>query len=454
MSVPAGSAGQVAQPVWPVAPVAPAPPQAPSAATSLARGERDMELDAFYTDERNLSVPRSAHPIGSFYNLHTKADASGYSGAQMETLTLSLPNPLNDQALATVLPQTFDQVKPSVRATKAIFDAPTRYWLYAPPKLKEWYDHASDKSELTARVAVFFGVGPEPNLFGLRNFFADTRVCVLIGVSGFESGWDNVPKAWGVGISAAIIRRLFDDAGLKGMPYQVEVMAGYSTGYRGLNLTAINKLVDLSKLRRFIYLDAFYWHDDHPQPAASHPFHKKLTLWATDTVFKASSTAEVMIVGYTHPSATPRDDKNNPKGPLKEIKTQRSDSTYFFDLEFKRDGMDPIADDLEKVCLARLLQGGVDDYFTLASLPRRMQALIQLLPDRGSLGVANMPGYRYFRAWRLDPKVKSALRAFPALRALKLVTKHQLLDSWSTDARLGFRHRDFVQEIGKELLLP
>jgi hypothetical protein len=116
--------------------------------------------------------------------------------------------------------------------------------------------------------------------------------------------------------------------------------------------------------------------------------------------------------------------------------------------------MDPIADDLEKVCLARLLQGGVDDYFALSSLPMKMQKLIQLLPDRGSLGIAQVPGYRYFRAWRLDPSVKAALAAFPAVQALTLVDHHKLLDGWSTDARIEFRHRDFVQEIGKELLLP
>jgi hypothetical protein len=364
------------------------------------------------------------------------------------------PNPLNDPAQATVLPQTFEQVTPSVKATRAIFDEPTKYWLYAPPKLKEWYDAASDKSERTARVSVFFGVGPEPNLFGLRQFFADTGVCVLVGVSGVESGWKNVPKAWGVGISTGIIRTLLDGAGLKGLPFQVEVMAGYSTGYRGLNLTAINKLVDLSKLRRLVYLDAFYWHDDHPQPAASHPFHKKLTLWAADTVIKASSAAEVFIVGYTHPGATPRDDHGNPKGPLKAITALRPGSTYFLDLEFKRDGLDPIADDLEKVCLARLLQGGVGDYFELASLPLKMQKLIQLLPDRGSLGIAQLPGYRYFRTWRLDQGVKAALAAFPAVQALTLVDHFKLLDRRSTKARIELRHRAFVQEIGKELLLP
>lgn len=451
MSVPTGTVGQIVPPVWPVAP---APPAAPSTSTALATGQRHMELDAFYADERKLSVPRSDHPIRSFYNVHTKADASGYDNASWETIRRKRPNPLNDPAQAKVLTQTFEQVKPSVQATKAIFDEPAKYWLYAPPKLKKWYDAASDKKELTARISVFFGVGPEPNLFGLRHFFADTGVCVLIGVNGFESGWKNVPKAWGVGISDEIIRFLLDEAGLKDLPFQVEVMAGYSTGYRGLNLTAINKLVDLSKLRRFVYLDAFYWHDDHPQPATSHAFHKKLSVWAADTVLKASSAAEVFIVGYTHPGATPRDAKNEPKGPLKEITALRPGSTYFLDLEFKRNGVEPIADDLEKVCLARLLQGGVDDYYPMSSLPMKMQALIQLLPDRGSLGTAQLPGYRYFRTWRLDPQVQKALAAFPAYSALALVNKHKLLDGWTTDAAWEFRHRDFVQEIGKELLLP
>lgn len=452
MSVPAGTVTPIAQPVWP-APTP--PPAAPNPPTPVyARGERHMAFDAFYVDERTRAVARSDHPVGSFYNVHTKADASGYANARTETLRSSFANPLNDPAVATVLTQTFAQVKPSVAATEAIFTADASYWLYAPPKLKAWYDGAKDKKSRPAKVAVFFGVQPEPNLFGLRHFFADTEASVLIGVRGFESGWKDVPKAWGVGISTTIIRSLLDQAGLKDLPFSVEVMAGYSTGYRGLNLTAINKLVDLSRLKRFIYLDAFYWHDDHPQPAASHAFHQKLTLWAADTVFKASASAEVVIVGYTHPGATPRDDKNQPKGPLKEISSLRASSTHFLDLEFDRDGKKAIADDLEKVCLARLLEAGVDDYFSLASLPVAVQTLVRLLPARGNLGTAQLPGFTYFRTWRLDPAVAKALSVFPTLKALELVNRHKLLGGWTTSARIEFRHRDFVQEIGKELLLP
>jgi hypothetical protein len=413
-----------------------------------------MDFDAFYADERNLGVARANHPVKSFYNVHTQVGTHGYSDAKALTRRLPFPNPLSDPVQATVLPQLFSGIHPTTPRTKARFDANATYWLYVPPRLTEWYAHTSDKKELTARVAVFFGVEPEPNLFGLRSYFSETRTPVLVGVPGFESGWDDVPKAWGVGVSTTIIRRLLDDAGLTDVPFQVEVMAGYSTGYRGLNLTAINKLVDLTHLTRFVYLDAFYWHDDHPMPPASHPFYKKLTVWAADTVVRASAAAEIFIVGYTHPGATPRDDHNNPKGPLNELKALRQGATYFLDLEFKRDGLDPVADDLEKVCLARLLQAGVDDYFTLASLPLAAQTLVRLLPPRGSLGVAQLPGYTSLRRWRLDPAVKAALAAFPWKDALALVVQHKLLSAWSTGARIEFRHRDFVQEIGKELLLP
>jgi hypothetical protein len=70
------------------------------------------------------------------------------------------------------------------------------------------------------------------------------------------------------------------------------------------------------------------------------------------------------------------------------------------------------------------------------------------------LGVAQLPGYIYFRKWRLDPAVKTALAAFPWRQALDVVVRHKLLAGWSTGAHIEFRHRDFVQEIGKELLLP
>jgi hypothetical protein len=437
-------------PVWPVAPTPPVAP-APSTLTP-ATGPRHMDFDAFYTDERNLGVPRSSHPVGSFYNVHTKPGSSAYSGALMETVQRQLKNPLNDPAVATVLTQTLTQIDPQTPGTKAIFEAADQYWLYAPPKLKAEYDKAKDKKKVPpARVAVFFGVKPEPNLFGLRQFFAATPSSVLVGVEGFEDE-DDSPRPWGVGVSTDIIRQLLDDSSLKNLAFQVEVMAGYSTGYRGLNLTAINKLVDLTALTRFVYLDAFYKHNDHPKPPPGHPFRGKLTQWAADTLFKANKSVEIIIVGYTHPGATPRDAQNNPTGPLKELEAMGT--TRFLDLEFKRGKLDPVADDLEKVCLARLIQGGIDDYFTLASLPLAVQKLVGLLPPRGDLGVAQRSGFQPLRDWRKDTAVKAALAAFPAGAALRLVNQHKLLNGWTTPKQFEFRHRDFVQEVGKELLLP
>jgi len=413
-----------------------------------------MTLDAFYADERGQAVARGDHPVGSFYNRFTTGGSQGYRNAKVTTTGFKRPNPLNDPTIATVLPQTLDQLSPQTPGTPKLFREGAAFWLYAPPALKGAQVEArSGESAVTARVAVFFGVGPEVNLFGLRSFFADTEDLVLVGVSGIERTWKDVPTAWGIGVSAEIIRGLLDQAGLTGVPFQVEVMAGYSTGYRGLNLTIVNQLVDLGHLTRILYLDAFYHHDDHPLPAPSHTYFKKLTLWACDTVF-AASTAEVWVVAYTHPGGTPRDSGNEPTGPLAQMLALGGDSVRFLDLEFRRDGLEPVADDLEKVCLARLVQAGVDDYFGFSSLPAAMQLLVGLLPARGSLGVAGEPAFTSFRDWRKDPYVSRALADFPVAAALALVNKHRLLGDWTDSKRFEFRHRTFVQEIGKELLLP
>ena len=76
------------------------------------------------------------------------------------------------------------------------------------------------------------------------------------------------------------------------------------------------------------------------------------------------------------------------------------------------------------------------------------------VPARGDLGVAQRSGFQQLRDWRKDTAVKPALAAFPVGAALRLVDQHKLLNDWTTTKRIEFRHRDFVQEIGKELLLP
>src|SRR5262249_13494533 len=150
------------------------------------------------------------------------------------------------------------------------------------------YKPKSDKPK--ARVSLFFGVETEINSFGLRGYFYSSMNSVLITITG---------DVWGIGITTQMIRELLDAAGLKGIDFSVEVMAGYSAAFRSLNETVINKLVDLKNLKRLIYLDAFYDHNDFPLAPKTHPFFKRNTLWAIDTAFNEGADAELFIYAYS-----------------------------------------------------------------------------------------------------------------------------------------------------------
>jgi hypothetical protein len=138
------------------------------------------------------------------------------------------------------------------------------------------------------------------------------------------------------------------------------------------------------------------------------------------------------------------------KGPLAKYKTR----TKFIDVEFKRDGVPPIADQLEKICLARLIQGGINDYFERKDVADKILALIDLLPARSSFGTFGRTGFTDLYTWIKAAPQKAALAGFPQDKAFAMVKRFSLLGSWTTRGSYNFRHRDFVQEICKECLLP
>ena len=104
-----------------------------------------------------------------------------------------------------MLPQLFSGIRPTTRKTEEIFDRDVTYWLCTSEKLKKRYDELTDKTELTAKVAVFFGVGPEPNLFGLRSYFSSTITPVLVGVYGIRERVARRSEGVGRGMSTAVI---------------------------------------------------------------------------------------------------------------------------------------------------------------------------------------------------------------------------------------------------------
>jgi len=75
---------------------------------------------------------------------------------------------------------------------------------------------------------------------------------------------------------------------------------------------------------------------------------------------------------------------------------------------------------------------------------------VKALPARGSLGVLGKSGFTDLYAWIKAKLQSDALASFPGIRAFQLITKHKLLGEWTTSNRFEFRHRDFIQEIGKD----
>jgi hypothetical protein len=368
----------------------------------------------------------------------------------------SFANPLNDSSIATTLLQTNS---PSI-ATDDEFNKQRSFHIYVPKQLATDFANAPAGSKPKARVSLFFGVGPEMTLFRLRPFFANEANSVLITIPGVESGWTGIVSAFGYGISTPIINDLMTLAGLSGIDFSVEVMAGYSTGYRGVNQTVINELIDLSHLTRLIYLDAWYHHDDHPLAASTSQYFKKNTKWAIDTAFGKSSNVNIVIYAFTHPGGVPRSNPgqtnqsipNPPNEPIAPLITQFPNKIQFVDFEFKFNTRPAIDDSLEKICLARLIQLGLGSQVQQSAVPASLMTLINALPERGSFGTLGFAGYTDLYGWVSSRT--SELSGFSITQAMAIVVPNSLLSSWTDSSHYEMRHRMFVLELGKEPLLP
>ncbi len=373
--------------------------------------------------------------------------------------TKAFKNPLNDPAIATTLTQVNS---PSI-ATAAAFSQERNYRIFVPKQLATAFFNAPAGSKPKARVSLFFGVGPEMTLFRLREFFANESNSVLITIPGTEPGMPGITIPFGYGISTQMIKDLMALANLAGIDFTVEVMAGYSTGYRGVNLTVINELVDLSKLSRLIYFDAWYHHDDHPLAPAPHPFRKKNTQWAIDIALGKSSTAKVVIYAFTHPGGVPRSNPTqtnlnlpNPPGePVAPLITKFPGGRIIFvDFEFAFNSKPPIGEELEKICLARLIRLGIGGLnFPASAVDASLMPLVNALdPSPGFLGTLGLPTFTDLYAW--IPAHSTEISGFSITKAMAIVTGRTLLGSWTVPSHYEMRHRIFLIEMGKEPLLP
>jgi hypothetical protein len=385
--------------------------------------------------------------------------------------TENYPNPLNNPALATKLKQENNGI-----STASEFDMEREYNLYAPSGLVTAYANAPLGSKPRPKVVLFYGVGVELSLFRLRDFFNNQSASAIITISGVEAessnppaandSWAGIHTAFGYGISKQIIKDLFVMAGFTGMTetaFDVEVMAGYSTGYRGVNLTIINELVELSTLKRLIYFDAWYFHNDHPLMPTGSPYRAKNTLFAVDTALAKSPSAELVIYAFTTGgvprtlSGSPsKSNPNPPKNPVDTLITKYPGRVKFIDFEWKFGTRPAIDAALEKICLARLIQLGIGSKFPASAIAAPLKALVDVLPAKGSLGTLGRAGYTDLYGWITSHSAE--LAGFSSTNAMTMVTTHDLLStstvSWTTTSLYEMRHRMFIIELGKEPLLP
>ena len=367
----------------------------------------------------------------------------------------TFPNPLNDPAQATTLLQT----KPAVTKQEE-FVMDRIYHIFIPKKLATDFFNAPAGSKPSAKISLFFGVQPEMSLFRLREFFANETNSVLITIPGVEGGWPGIPNPFGYGISTSIIDDLMTEAGLDGISYTVEVMAGYSTGYRGVSLTIINQLVNITSLKRLIYLDAWYHFDDDPLMPSSSPYFKRNVLFAIDTAMSKSASLQLIIYAFTS-GGVPRSNaaqtnqtiENPPREPVVSLITKYPGKVNFIDFNFKFKTKPAIDDALEKICLARLIQFGIAaGTVTAPSVSASLMGLVNALPERGSLGTLGFTGFTDLYTWVTGHT--AVINAFSTASAMNIITTHQLLDSWTDSSHFEMRHRMFVIELGKEPLVP
>jgi hypothetical protein len=401
---------------------------------SVKPAPRSITKDAFFEDEWASPAPSVANPRHVHFNRFTTVTTSG---ATPQTLKTGNPNPL-DPTVTSGLKQP--EVIPSRAAGRA-----ESYWVYVPPAYIRAVKAAADhRKELpVAQVSVLFGVGAEVNRHGLRSFFEKKADCILIEVGGIES----VPEKtgpWGIGITDAIIADLLTRALGRKVPSKLEVLAAYSTGYRGVNGTINNSLVDLTHLQKMIFFDCLYRADGPkapggaPMPPKRHreaPRSAFNTWRAINAVLAASSNCKIIVYDVT-PGGTPT---YSDKARMVEIP-----GATFIELK-------PFNVALKAIILARLMDNGIKDgYFTDAQVPVSIRDLIPLLPVRGTLSSSSSLTSGTIAKWAKDNSTKIAQSIKGFAKAMDLARIHQLM-GWATPPG-EFGHDGFLPEFGWEHL--
>ena len=234
--------------------------------------------EAYYENEASARMT----PGGTRYNRFTDVGTLRYR--------VRLSNPILEAELSD------DRVE-RVRAAG---------WHMAPYNI---YVAPGTSSAGPIKLTLLFAVGSELKRFGLRSLFQQPGRALIL-VPGIEAGWfDNPladlprPRAWGRGVDGATIDALLAEAGFGGSSWSVEVIAGYSTGYRGLNGTVLHATttpaaLDLSQVKRVAIYDCLY-RGDEPAPGRN-------TMRALSAIEQHTRGRIQLYIYEVTPAGTPR----------------------------------------------------------------------------------------------------------------------------------------------------
>jgi len=370
---------------------------------AVARAFRDTSRDAFFQEEESSATNSSTLcPLNKFDSLTSSQVLANPLDATVPAVQTGRPDPLPRPELIPV--------------SQAGISA--KYFIFVPQAVKS-------SPPTPVKVSLLFCVGGEMNRHGLRTFFQSSTDRVLITIPGREDAWISPPAAWGIGITSQQISALLSSAGLSGQGWQVDVLAGYSTGYRGLNGTINNGLISLGNVQTAIIYDALY-RGDQPAPGGN-----------TAASLKTLGTGPRIITYQVTDGGTPQ---------------PRRAAVPAIGIVDLRPRLRP----LMALIMARVVQKGVrDSYLTGSEVSSQLQTLISGLPTRGTLAAsalkAPLASSGTLDSWSALPSIKGAIASLNFTSIWALIRDRQLM-GWEVASPGDLAHDGFIPEFGWEFL--
>jgi hypothetical protein len=400
--------------------------------TGTRPSPRNLLSDAFFDEERAVAhmskngVAKNPR-TGCFLNFYDVNIAAG------TTVRQDLLNPLHDATIT---------LQPEAGTSK-----PRIFAIFAPASLVAVPGKPTDEVE----TAIFVGPGLELNRHGLRHAFQNGLSKVLIALPGVE----RVTPMYGFGITQAQLQGLFTAAGVVGVP-RIRVLAGFSTGYRGVNGIINNTKssqnpaaagtatgtnpglgLDLSGVRKVICFDAFYRGDD-PKPG------KNLTRALAAIHAETGGAAELIVYDVTGAGTPNLSGASAPTVPAGMTLSHRDVKSH--------------TNKMMALILARVLDNGIKDNFTDDAEVKKQggQAVLDLIKNhlvpRGTVGSRPGSGTVQVSNWAPDKLCNDARTAGFALLH-NIIGKHKLM-GWKPPDLFEMLHDGHLFELSWEELVP